>query len=68
MKIRTGSVLINSIVAFGLTMLLVACGGSDGVSDSSTGTLNLAITDASVVAAKAVVVEFTGVELQHSGV
>ncbi|MGB5426424.1 MAG: DUF4382 domain-containing protein [Gammaproteobacteria bacterium] len=46
----------------------VACGGGGGGSDgASTGTLNLAITDASVDAAKAVVIEFTGVELQHAG-
>jgi hypothetical protein len=67
MKFRKSSVLFNTIAALGLAMLLVACGGGDGGSDSSTGTLNLAITDASVDAAKAVVVEFTGVELQHSG-
>lgn len=66
-KFRKSSVLFNTIAALGLAMLLVACGGGDGGSDSSTGTLNLAITDASVDAAKAVVVEFTGVELQHSG-
>ncbi len=66
MIIRTSSVLINSIAIFGLAMLLVACGGGDGGNDASTGTLNLAIADASVDAAKAVVVEFTGVELQHS--
>ena len=67
MKFRKSLVLFNTIAALGLAMLLVACGGGDGGSDSSTGTLNLAITDASVDAAKAVVVEFTGVELQHSG-
>lgn len=65
-KIKLSSVLINTIAAFGLAMLLVACGGGDGGDDASTGTLNLSITDASVDAAKAVVVEFTGVELQHS--
>ena len=54
-----------------MALLLVACGGGGGGGGSdgaSTGTLNLAITDASVDAAKAVVVEFTGVELQHSDV
>ena len=66
-KFRKSSVLFNTIAALGLAMLLVACGGGDGSGDSSTGTLNLAITDASVDAAKAVVVEFSGVELQHSG-
>ena len=66
-KVRISSILINTIAAFGLVMLLAACGGGDGGEDSSTGTLNLAITDASVDAAKAVVVEFTGVDLQHSG-
>ena len=67
MKFRKSSVLIYTIAALGLAMLLVACGGGGGGSDgASTGTLNLAITDASVDAAKAVIVEFTGVELQHS--
>lgn len=68
MKITISSMLTNTMTAFGLALLLVACGGGGGGSDeASTGTLNLAITDASVDAAKAVVVEFTGVELQHSG-
>jgi hypothetical protein len=68
-NIRISSTLTNTIPAFSLALLLAACGGGggDGGGDASTGTLNLAITDASVDAAKAVVVEFTGVELQHSG-
>lgn len=65
MKNITSSILTNTIAASGLALLLVACGGGDG-DGSSTGTLNLAITDAPVDAAKAVVVEFTGVELQHA--
>ena len=64
MKIRISSILTNTIAASGLALLLVACGGGDG---SSTGTLNLAVTDAPVDDAEAVVVEFTGVELQHAG-
>ena len=67
MKIRTSSILTNTIAASGLALLLVACGGGDGDGGgSSTGTLNLAITDAPVDDAEAVVVEFTGVELQHA--
>jgi hypothetical protein len=65
MKIRTSSILTNSIAASGLALLLVACGGGDG-GGSSTGTLDLAITDAAVDDAEAVVVEFTGVQLQHA--
>jgi hypothetical protein len=62
-----GSILTNTISTFGLALMLVACGDGDGGGNTSTGTLNLDITDASVDAAMAVVVEFTGVELQHSG-
>ena len=65
MKIRTSSILTNSIAASSLALLLVACGGGDG-GGSSTGTLDLAITDAAVDDAEAVVVEFTGVQLQHA--
>lgn len=65
---RTRSTLIDCIAATFAALMLTACGGGGGGdSDSSTGTLNLAITDAPVDAAKAVVVEFTGVQLQHSG-
>ena len=60
---RTRSTLINYIAATFVALMLTACGGGGG-GDSSTGTLDLAITDAPVDAAKAVVVEFTGVELQ----
>ena len=60
---RTRSTLINCIAATFTALMLTACGGGGG-GDSSTGTLDLAITDAPVDAAKAVVVEFTGVELQ----
>ena len=63
MKIGTKSILANTVAASGLALLLVACGGGDG-GDSSTGTLNLDLTDAAVDEAYAVVVEFTGVELQ----
>jgi hypothetical protein len=44
--------------------LLVACGGGDG--SDSTGSLSLSVADAPVDTASVVVVEFTGVELQHS--
>lgn len=46
--------------------LLAACNSGDSDSDSdsdSTGSLSLSVTDAPVDSAKAVVVEFTGVEL-----
>ena len=44
--------------------LLAGCGGGSG---SSSSTLNLGITDGPVASASAVVVSFTGVELQPSG-
>lgn len=43
---------------------LTACGGGGGV---SSATMNLGITDGPVASASAVVVSFTGVELQPSG-
>jgi len=64
MKTRSNSSLIPIICISGLAFLLMACGGGGG---SSTGTLNLGLTDASVDDAKAVVVEFTGVQLQSAG-
>jgi hypothetical protein len=64
----TRSTLINCIAATFVALMLTACGGGGGGDGgSSTGTLDLAITDAPVDAAKAVVVEFTGVQLQHAG-
>lgn len=45
---------------------LTACGGGGGGSSGATGTLDLKITDAPVDAAKAVVVEFTGVALKRA--
>lgn len=44
--------------------LLSACGGGGG---ASSATMNLGITDGPVASASAVVVSFTGVELQPSG-
>lgn len=66
MRNTLSSALIKTTLATGMTLLLVACGGGSS-SSSSTGTLNLAITDAPVDDAKAVVVEFTGVQLQKAG-
>lgn len=48
------------------TVLLTACGDGSG-SGSSTGKLNLSITDAPVDNADHVWVEFTGVELKLQG-
>lgn len=48
----------------GMALLLSGCGGG---SNSSTGTLNLGVTDAPVDGAQTVIVEFTGVELQPAG-
>lgn len=48
-----------------LTLPLAACGGSS--SSSAPATMNLGITDGPVASASAVVVSFTGVELQPSG-
>lgn len=45
-------------------LLLAACGGGSG---GSSSTINLGITDGPVDSASAVVVSFTGVELQPSG-
>ncbi len=46
--------------------LLTACGGGGG-GGTSSATMNLGITDGPVASASAVVVSFTGVELQPSG-
>ena len=48
-----------------LTLPLTACGGSS--SSSTPATMNLGITDGPVASASAVVISFTGVELQPSG-
>jgi Domain of unknown function (DUF4382) len=66
MKFKARYILANTFTSAVFTLLLVACGDGGG-GGSSTGTLNLAITDASVDAAKVVIVEFTGVQLQHAG-
>jgi len=57
------SALVKTILVTNMALLLTACGGGSS-SSSTTGTLNLAITDAPIDEAKQVVVEFTGVELQ----
>lgn len=60
------STLIKTTLATGIALVLTACGGGSGASSSflKTGKFNLAITDAPIDDAKAVVVQFTGVELQ----
>jgi hypothetical protein len=52
------------IALSGLALMLSACGGGGG---SSTGTLNLSLTDAPIDEAEEVVVSFVGVELQPAG-
>jgi hypothetical protein len=64
MSMKNCSALIKYLSAAGLATLLVGCGGGDG--SDSTGSLSLSVTDAPVDIADKVVVEFTGVELQHS--
>lgn len=51
---------INKIILSAAVLGLVACGSDD----PTTGSLSVAITDAPVDGATAVVVEFTGIELQ----
>lgn len=62
MKSTLLTALIKTTLVTGIALSLTACGG--GSSSSTTGTLNLAITDAPVDDAKQVIVQFTGVELQ----
>lgn len=50
------------VLGMGVAAFVAACGGSS--SGDSTGTMNLAVTDAPVDDASAVVVEFTGVALR----
>jgi len=64
MKHRFFSKLTKLSLSTGLAVFLAACGGG---SSGSTGTLNLAITDAPVDDATSVVVQFTGVELNFEG-
>lgn len=55
-----------TVSALSLPLLLSACGGgsSTGDSSSTTGTLNLSLTDAPIDEASAVWVEFTGVSIK----
>jgi hypothetical protein len=54
------------IAAMAVAMVATGCGGGSD-SDSSTGAITLRITDAPVDRATAVVVAFSGVELQRAG-
>ena len=58
----------SCLAVAGMAVLLTACGSDSGGGggSASTGTLSLSITDAPVDTADEVVVEFDGVELQHS--
>lgn len=53
---------LNILAAASMTLMLTACDSGDSV--SSTGSLNLNITDAPVDMADKVVVEFSGVEIK----
>lgn len=61
MKLKTSLSLIACLL--GLSLVLQGCGGSD----SSTGTLNLSITDTPVDGLSSVTVAFTGVDLMGPG-
>ncbi len=61
MKIRKGFLVLFVIGLSGMVLMLTACGGGDG---SSTGTLNLSLTDAPIDSADRVVVDFDAVVLQ----
>jgi hypothetical protein len=54
-----------SVLSASIALLLGGCGGGDD--SASTGTLDLAVTDAPVDEADNVWVEFTGVEIKPSG-
>lgn len=59
------NIALNIMAAASMTLMLSACGSGDTASSSSsTGSLNLNITDAPVDTAQSVVVEFSGVELK----
>ncbi len=60
--------MINKRLMISMAALALAAGtGCGGSSDEATGAFTLRITDAPVDRATAVVVEFTGVELQRAG-
>lgn len=64
--------LLSNTLLVALTLALAACNGSgsDGnvaPSEPQTGTLSLAVTDAPVDSAQAVVIAFTGVEVHGPG-
>ncbi len=69
MKLTMNFNLLKSLTILSTASALLACGGggSGGSDDASTGTINLAITDAPIDAANSVIVEFTGVELKREG-
>lgn len=60
--------ILNTILFFGLGIVLSACGGSDGNSNDpnsgGTASFTLGITDAPVDGADEVVVQFTGIEFK----
>ena len=60
--------MVNTRLMISMAALALAAGtGCGGSSDEPAGSFTLRITDAPVDSATAVVVEFTGVELQRAG-
>ncbi|HET7587249.1 MAG TPA: DUF4382 domain-containing protein [Gammaproteobacteria bacterium] len=57
--------LLPNVLLCALALTLAACNGSDSDTTSApqTGTLNLAVTDAPIDSAQAVVIAFTGIEI-----
>jgi hypothetical protein len=65
---QRSSLALRASAAFLLTLSLTAgAAGCGGGGESSTGTLTIGVTDAAVDGAVAVVVEFSGIELQPAG-
>lgn len=58
--------VMRSIIMVSLLVTLSACGGGDGMS-ANTGRVSLAITDAPVEDAAAVVVQFSGIAFKREG-
>lgn len=64
-KMHTWSSVLRGCVAFSLSAVVAACGGSDGGAD--TGVVSLSITDAPMDEARAVIVQFSGIAFKREG-